>query len=316
MRSPASLLPGRRRPGRTASPGCGRNWPAMRSWSRRRTMPRSRTSPPRSPARAASPTNGAMPPRKSTTSPRPPGSHGRGRLGADGGRPRQLRRTGAHSSPTSGSAESARANVPAPACSTSSKATPQVPDWHSAVSDFRRSLAEVQSLSAERRAVSAHVNNLAAASRAHVKSPPLPSGRHVAATERGASAAAPRWPPRLTPPTAARRKPTPPPARTRTPAPGSSPPVPVSAGGTKGGKSTREEVRQAAAEAVTARESLAALDREIAAARRAERQASDALGQGERRRPERGARHQECPDALGRPGAGRPRVRERPSGRS
>jgi hypothetical protein len=36
----------------------------------------------------------------------------------------------------------------------------QVPDWHSAVSDFRRSLAEVQSLSAERRAVSAHVNSL------------------------------------------------------------------------------------------------------------------------------------------------------------
>jgi hypothetical protein len=37
---------------------------------------------------------------------------------------------------------------------------PQVPDWHSAVSDFRRSLAEVQSLSAERGAVSTHASKL------------------------------------------------------------------------------------------------------------------------------------------------------------
>ena len=40
-------------------------------------------------------------------------------------------------------------------------------------------------------------------------------------------------------------------------------------------------MRQAAADAVTARESLATLDREIAAARRAERKASDALGQAD-----------------------------------
>lgn len=42
-----------------------------------------------------------------------------------------------------------------------------------------------------------------------------------------------------------------------------------------------QEVRQAAADAVTARESLAMLDRESAAARRAERKASDALGQAD-----------------------------------
>ena len=35
-----------------------------------------------------------------------------------------------------------------------------VRDWHSVVSDFRRSIAEVQSLSAERRAVSAHASKL------------------------------------------------------------------------------------------------------------------------------------------------------------
>src|SRR5262249_15529204 len=40
------------------------------------------------------------------------------------------------------------------------KNPPQVPDWHSAVSAFRRSLAEVQSLSAERERVSAHASRL------------------------------------------------------------------------------------------------------------------------------------------------------------
>jgi len=39
-------------------------------------------------------------------------------------------------------------------------ASSEAPDWHGAVTGFRRSLAEVQSLSAERHAVSAHVKNL------------------------------------------------------------------------------------------------------------------------------------------------------------
>jgi AAA domain len=155
----------------------------------------------------------------------------------------------------------------------------QVPDWHSAVSDFRRSLAEVQSLSSERRVVSAHVNNLlrhrnareaAAAAlrenaaervRAEARHPALAAANDTAARRQvranaTASAYKDTRPGLLASRTSKRRW-------------------------NEGREERAEEVRQAAADAETARESLAALDREITAARRAERKASDALGQAD-----------------------------------
>jgi hypothetical protein len=155
----------------------------------------------------------------------------------------------------------------------------QVPDWHSAVTDFRRSLAEVQSLSAERRAVSAHVNSLlrhrnaceaAAAAlrenaaervRAEARHPALAAANDTAArrqVQANATASAYRdtRPGLFASRTSKRRW-------------------------NEGREEHAQEVRQAAADAVTARESLATLDREITAARRAERKASDALGEAD-----------------------------------
>ena len=155
----------------------------------------------------------------------------------------------------------------------------QVPEWHSAISDFHRSLAEVQSLSAERRAVSAHVNSLlrhrnareaAAAAlrenaaervRAEARRPALAAANDTAARRQvQANATASAYKdtrPGLFASRASKRR------------------------WNEGREEHAQEVRQAAADAVTARESLATLDREIAAARRAERKASDALGQAD-----------------------------------
>jgi AAA domain-containing protein len=159
------------------------------------------------------------------------------------------------------------------------RTTSQVPDWHSAVSDFRRSLAEVQSLSAERRGVSAHVSSLlrhrnaraaAAAAlrenaaervRAEARRPALAAANDTAArrqVQANATASAYRdTRPGLFASRTSRRR------------------------WNEGREEHAQEVRQAAADAVTARESLATLDREITAARRAERKASDALGQAD-----------------------------------
>ncbi|MDQ2874368.1 MAG: hypothetical protein M3Y33_06010, partial [Actinomycetota bacterium] len=158
----------------------------------------------------------------------------------------------------------------------------QVPEWHSAVSDFRRSLAEVQSLSAERRAVSAHVNSLPRHRNAHEAAA---AARRENAAER-ARAEARRPALAAANDTAARRQ-----AQANTTAsayrdtrPGLFASRASKRRWNEGREEHAQEVRQAAVyavTAVTARESLATLDREIAAARRAERKASDALGKAD-----------------------------------
>ena len=159
------------------------------------------------------------------------------------------------------------------------RTAPQVPDWHSAVSDFRRSLAKVQSLSAERRAVSAHANKLvqhrSAREAAAAAVRETAAERVLAEARRPALASAND--------TAARRQ-----AQANTTAsaykdtrPGLFASRASKRRWNEGREDHVQEVRQAAADAVTARESLAALDREIAAARRPERQASDALGKAD-----------------------------------
>jgi hypothetical protein len=159
------------------------------------------------------------------------------------------------------------------------RTAPRVPDWHGAVSDFRRSLAEVQSLSAERHAVSAHVNNLvrhrdaraaAAAAvrettaervRAEARRPVLAAANDTAAYRQAqANATATAYKdtrPGLFSSRASKRR------------------------WNEGRDEHGQEVRRAVADAVTARESLAALEQEIVAARRAERTASDTLGQAD-----------------------------------
>jgi hypothetical protein len=155
----------------------------------------------------------------------------------------------------------------------------QIPVWHSAVSDFHRSLAEVQSLSAERCAVSAHVNSIlqlrnareAAAAALQEKAvergrlealrPDLAAANDTASCRQGqANATASAYKgtrPGLFASRASRRR------------------------WNEGREEHAQEVRQAAADARTARESLAALDREIATAHRAEQKASDALGKAD-----------------------------------
>lgn len=152
----------------------------------------------------------------------------------------------------------------------------QIPEWHSVVRDFQRSLAEVQSLSAERRAVSAHVNNLlqhrnareaAAAAlrenavereRLEARRPDLATANDTAARRQvQANATASAYKdtrPGLFASRASKRE------------------------WNEGREEHAREVRQAAADAGIARESLATLDREIATARRAEQNASDAFG--------------------------------------
>jgi AAA domain-containing protein len=159
------------------------------------------------------------------------------------------------------------------------RTAPQVPDWHSAVSDFRRKLAEVQSLSAERLAVSAHASQLAqsrSAREAAAAAVQETTAERVRAEGRRPALAAAND-------TAARRQ-----AQANTTASAykdTRPGLFTSRAGKRRWNDGREEhaqeVRLAAAGAGTARESLAALDREIAAARRAERTASDALGQAD-----------------------------------
>ena len=158
-------------------------------------------------------------------------------------------------------------------------ASSEAPDWHSAVSDFRRSLAKVQSFSAERGVVSAYVNNLsrhrnaraaaAAALREH-------AGQRTRAQSRRPALAAAND-------TAARRQ-------VQANATASAyqvtrPGLFASRAGKRrwneGREECAQELRQAATEAGTTRESLAALEREIAVARRAEQTASDALGQAD-----------------------------------
>jgi len=157
--------------------------------------------------------------------------------------------------------------------------TAQAPQWHRAVGDFRRSLAEVQSLGTERSAVSAHIGQLqqhrdaraaaaavhreAAARRAQAEArrPGLADANDAAARRQGqanASATAYQY---TRPGLFASR------ARKR--------------GWNEGQEDLAREVRQAAADAAAARDALAALDREIAAARRAEQQAGEALGQAD-----------------------------------
>jgi hypothetical protein len=155
----------------------------------------------------------------------------------------------------------------------------QVPDWHSAVSDFRRSLAEVQSLSAERRAVSAHVNSLlqhrnareaaAAALRENAAERVRAEARHPALAAANDTAARRQVQANAT---ASAYKDT---------RPGIFASRTSKRRWNEGREEHAQEVRQAAADAVTARESLATLDQEITAARRAERKASDALGKAD-----------------------------------
>jgi hypothetical protein len=152
----------------------------------------------------------------------------------------------------------------------------QIPEWHSAVSDFRRSLAEVQSLSTERRVVFAHINSVmqhhnardaAAATlqenvverrRLEARRPDLVAANDKAARRQvQANAAASAYKdtrPGLFASRASKRR------------------------WNAGREEQAQEVRQAAADAGTAGESLAALDRGIATARRAEQKASEALG--------------------------------------
>ncbi len=154
--------------------------------------------------------------------------------------------------------------------------TAQVPDWRSAVSDFRQSLAQVQSLSAERQAVSAHARQLgqcrgardaAAAAfrenaaervRAEARRPALAAADDEAARRQvQANAAASAY---------------------RDTRPGFFASRASKREWNRGRVVHAHEVRQAAADVGTARESLAALDRRIAAVRRAELMASDAFG--------------------------------------
>lgn len=159
------------------------------------------------------------------------------------------------------------------------KPGPRLPDWHSAVNDFHRALAEVQSLSAERRAVDAQVNSLqryrgareAAAGafeekaaervRAEARRPAL-AAAHETAARRQAQANA----------TAAAYRDT---------RPGLFASRDSKRRWNAGRDEQAQEVRQAAAAAAFARESLAMLDREISTARRAERKASDALAKAD-----------------------------------
>ena len=151
----------------------------------------------------------------------------------------------------------------------------QVPDWHSAVSDFRWSLAEVQSLTAARQVVSAHVEHLrqhrsareAAAAAADEKA----GERERLEARRPDLAAASD--------TATRRQMQ---ANATASAYQGTRPGFFAARASKrrwneGREEQAQEVLQAAADAGAAQESLAALDREIATARRAERRANDAL---------------------------------------
>jgi hypothetical protein len=157
--------------------------------------------------------------------------------------------------------------------------TAQAPQWHRAVGDFRRALAEVQSLGTERSAVSAHIGQLqqhrdarAAAAAVHLEAaarraqaearrPGLADANDAAARRQGqANASATAY--QYTRPGLFA-------SRTR------------KRGWNEGQVDLAREVRQAAADAAAARDALAALDREIAAARRAEQQAGEALGQAD-----------------------------------
>jgi hypothetical protein len=159
------------------------------------------------------------------------------------------------------------------------KSTQPAPGWHSAVSAFRRSLDEVRSLSDERHAVSAHVSNLlrhrgareaaaaaaraaaAELARAQARRPALAAANDTAAgrqVQANATASAYKdTRPGLFASRASKRR------------------------WNEGREEQAQQVRQAAAQAATAREALAALDRVIAAARRAERKAAGALAQAD-----------------------------------
>ena len=151
----------------------------------------------------------------------------------------------------------------------------QVPDWHSAVSDFRRSLADVQSLTAERQVVSAHIKHLlqhrgareAAAAAADEKA----GERERLEARRPDLAAASD--------TATRRQMQA--NATASAYQGTRPGLFASRASKRRWNEGREEqaheVLQAAADAGAAQESLAAMDREIATARRAGRKANDAF---------------------------------------
>jgi hypothetical protein len=152
----------------------------------------------------------------------------------------------------------------------------QRPEWHSAVRDFRRSLAKVQALSAERLRVSAHLNGLltargkreSAAADARGKAanresleaqrPNLDAGND-SATRRQVLANA----------TANAYKDT---------RPGLFASRDSKRRWNEGREAHADEVLLAAAGAKAARDSLAALDQRIATARHAERKASDAAG--------------------------------------
>jgi hypothetical protein len=153
----------------------------------------------------------------------------------------------------------------------------QVPDWRTAVSDFRKALGNVQSLSAQRQAVSAHIKSLlrhrgtrvaaAAAVARHVaereqleaRRPELAAASDMAAyrqTRANATATAYQ--------------------ETR---PGLFASRARKHGWHEGQAEQAHEVRQAAADARTARDFLGALDREILAAHRAEQCARDTFDQ-------------------------------------
>jgi hypothetical protein len=155
----------------------------------------------------------------------------------------------------------------------------QIPEWHSAVSDFHRSLAEVQSLSAQRRAVSAHVNNLLRHRNAHEAA--AAALRENAVERRRLEARRPDL--AAVNEQAARRQVQ---ANATASAYKDTRPGLFASRASKrrwheGREEHAQEVRQAAAGAGTTRESLAALDREIATARRAAQKASDARDQAD-----------------------------------
>ncbi len=154
-----------------------------------------------------------------------------------------------------------------------------VHDWHSAVNGFRRSLAEVQSLAAQRSAVSVRASNLvqhrsareeaataaqetaAELARAQARRPALAAASDTAARRQAQANATASAYKDIRPGLFASR------ASKRT--------------WNQGRDEQERELRQAAKEAAATQEALAALDREIAAARRAEQKASDALGKAD-----------------------------------
>lgn len=155
------------------------------------------------------------------------------------------------------------------------KKTAQAPDWRTAVSDFRESLDKVTSLIAERQAVAAHIKGLPR-HRGERAAAAAAVGRHAAERERlearrpdlavASDTAADRQTQANATATAYQH--------TR---PGLFASRARKRRWNEGQEEQAREVRRAAADARTTRDSLAALDREIAAARQGERDANDAF---------------------------------------